>query len=111
MDNIGPDCVTLEDGTLLCSGRVKMIVPLGGKHVRQAEVRLPRMSEPTVVVVASVVAKETAGTIFALYGANAKDLGDQLQVAFSATNVIPGEKSDNDFYCSYLVRGEPIIGK
>lgn len=107
MEEVGPISTELPDGRVMVSGRTKMIIPQGGKHVRQAEVRIIPPVKVDAVVTATVVAPGTVGTVFSLYGVQLNDFGDQTQLAFSATNVAQAIPSDDVFFCSYIVVGEP----
>ena len=107
MEEVQPVTTFLPDGRVMVTGRKKMVVPQGGKHVRQAEARIEPPLKGHPVVIASVVAADTAGTVFGLYDVQTNDLGSQTQVAFSATNVQSGQISDDEFYCSYIIVGEP----
>jgi hypothetical protein len=99
-----PQVVSIVNN-LLVYGRALMIIPQGGKHVRQAAVYIPATFNGTPSVTATVYSPESPGTMFSLYNVKVNDLGYQTQLAFSAANVQIGVPSDNTFICNYVVTG------
>jgi hypothetical protein len=102
--DITPQVVSLGNN-LLVYGRAVMIIPQGGKHVRQVAVYIPATFNGTPSVTATVYSPESPGTMFSLYNVKVNDLGYQTQVAFSAANVQIGVPSDYTFICNYVVTG------
>jgi hypothetical protein len=91
--------------TVSLSGTTNMIIPEGGKHVRQAQIRLPRfISEP--VVISTVHSKQGSGTIFALWNIDYQDVESFSLVTFVAQNIQIGDESDLEFLCNFMVVGE-----
>ncbi|NJM23666.1 MAG: hypothetical protein HC907_36170 [Richelia sp. SM1_7_0] len=87
------------------SGITKMILLESAKHVRQAQIRLPRfISEP--VVTATVHSKQGSGTIFALWNIDYQDVESFSLVTFIAQNIQIGDESDLEFLCNFMVVGE-----
>ena len=101
---IPPQVVSIGNN-LLVYGRALMIIPQGGKHVRQVAVYIPATFNGTPSVTATVYSPESPGTMFSLYNVKVNDLGYQTQVAFSAANVQIGLPSDYTFICNYVVTG------
>jgi len=89
-------------------GNAAMIVPAGGAHVRQVEVRLPLFSAAPAVA-CSVFSPQSLCTAFVIYDSHARPPGAQTQIVFSATNVESGVTSDLPFWCSYIVAGKPAL--
>jgi hypothetical protein len=102
--DIPPRVVSIGNN-LLVYGRALMIIPQGGKHVRQVAVYIPATFNGTPSVTATVYSPESPGTMFSLYNVKINDLGYQTQVAFSAANVQIGLPSDYTFICNYVVTG------
>ena len=102
--DITPQVVSIGNN-LLVYGRAIMIIPQGGKHVRQVAVYIPATFNGTPSVTATVYSPESPGTMFSLYNVKVNDLGYQTQVAFSAANVQIGVPSDYTFICNYVVTG------
>jgi hypothetical protein len=91
--------------TVSLAGTITMSIPDGGKHVRSAQIRLPRfVSEP--VVTATVHSKQGSGTIFSLWNIDYQDLGNLSLVTFVAQNIQFGDESDLEFLCNFVVVGE-----
>lgn len=92
--------------TVSLAGTALMSIPDGGKHVRQAQIRLPRFAaEP--VVTATVHSKQGSGTTFALWNIDYQDVGAALSlVTFSAANIDIAQESDLEFLCNFVVFGE-----
>jgi hypothetical protein len=102
--DIPPQVVSIGNN-LLVYGRALMIIPQGGKHVRQVAVYIPATFNGTPSVTATVYSPESPGTMFSLYNVKVNDLGYQTQVAFSSANVQIGTPSDLTFVCDYVVSG------
>jgi hypothetical protein len=102
--DITPQVVSIGSN-LVVYGRAQMIIPQGGKHVRQVAVYIPALFNGTPSVTATVYSPQSPGTMFALYNIQINDLGTQTQVAFSAANVQIGTPSDLTFVCDYVVSG------
>ena len=102
--DIPPQVVSIGNN-LLVYGRALMIIPQGGKHIRQVAVYIPVTFNGTPSVTAPVYSPESPGTMFSLYNVKVNDLGYQTQVAFSAANVQIGVPSDYTFICNYVVTG------
>ena len=102
--DIPPHVVSIGNN-LLVYGRALMIIPQGGKHVRQVAVFIPATFNGTPSVTATVYSPESPGTMFSLYNVKVNDLGYQTQVAFSAANIQIGVPSDYRFICNYVVTG------
>jgi hypothetical protein len=102
--DIAPHVVSIGNN-LLVYGRALMIIPQGGKHVRQVAVYIPATFNGTPSVNATVYSPESPGTMFSLYNVKVNDLGYQTQVAFSAANIQIGVPSDYTFICNYVVTG------
>lgn len=90
--------------TVSLSGVIKMSITEGGKHVRQAQIRLPRfLNEP--VVTATVHSKQGSGTIFAIWNIDYQDVESFSLVTFSAQNIQIENESDLEFLCNFMVVG------
>ena len=88
----------------ICAGTVQMIIPEGGSHVRQADVRLRKfIGTPTVT--ASISSPDSNGTMFSLWSNQINDLGSETQIVFSAANVEIGKRSHFTYFVSYVVIG------
>jgi hypothetical protein len=91
--------------TLICSGKVLMIIPQGGKHVRQVEIRLPKFSqEPTV----TATIYGGVGNVFGIYSIKVNLLQGFTQISITAAHVQAGVGIDSDYFCNYIVIGESI---
>jgi hypothetical protein len=101
---IPPQVVSIGNN-LLVYGRALMIIPQGGKHVRQVAVYIPATFNGAPSVTATVYSPESPGTMFSLYNVKVNDLGYQTQIAFSAANAQIGVPSDYTFICNYVVTG------
>lgn len=89
----------------ICAGTVKMVIPEGGAHVRQADVRLRKfISTPTVT--ASISSMDSNGTMFSLWSNQINDLGSETQIMFTAANVEIGKPSSFTYFVSYVVIGK-----
>ena len=102
--DITPQVISIGSN-LVVYGRAQMIIPQGGKHVRQVAVYIPALFNGTPSVTATVYSPQSPGTMFSLYNIQINDLGAQTQVAFSAANVQIGVPSDYTFVCDYVVSG------
>src|SRR6516165_2843571 len=102
--DITPQVISIGSN-LVVYGRAQMIIPQGGKHVRQVAVYIPALFNGTPSVTATVYSPQSPGTMFSLYNIQVNDLGGQTQVAFSAANVQIGTPSDYSFVCDYVVNG------
>jgi len=89
----------------ICTGTVEMVIPAGGNHARQAEIRLRKfIGKPSVT--ASIASPDSNGTMFSLWSNQINDLSGQTQIVFSAANVQIGLPSDFKYYLSYVVTGK-----
>lgn len=77
------DVATLSNGSLLCTGDGRMVVPDGSPHVRQAEFRLPLL-EKGASVQATVYPVNSEGPAFVIYALVVNQLPGETQVAISA---------------------------
>jgi len=102
--DITPQVISIGSN-LVVYGRAQMIIPQGGKHVRQVAVYIPALFNGTPSVTATVYSPQSPGTMFSLYNIQVNELGGQTQVAFSAANVQVGTPSDYTFVCDYVVSG------
>jgi hypothetical protein len=102
--DIAPQVISIGSN-LVIYGRAQMIIPQGGKHVRQVAVYIPAQFNGTPSVTATVYSPQSPGTMFSLYNIQVNELGGQTQVAFSAANVQVGTPSDYTFVCDYVVSG------
>lgn len=91
--------------TLICSGTVPMIVPQGGAHVRQVEIRLPKFS-PKPTVTATIYSTESPGNVFGIFSIKINDIGNQTQIVITATNVEKGFAVPFAYFCNYIVMGK-----
>jgi hypothetical protein len=91
--------------TLICSGTVPMIIPQGGAHVRQAEIRLPKFAQPPTVT-ATLHSTDSPGNVFGIFNIKINDLGNQTQVAITATNVQTGVAIPSTYLCNFIVIGK-----
>jgi hypothetical protein len=98
-----PDIIIQE--MCICTGTVTMIVPPGGKHVRQVDVRI-RSFIGTPTVVASIESPDSNGTVFCLWSTVINNLGTETQIVFSATNAQVGQPSDFTYNLSYIATGK-----
>ena len=104
-DPLPPQVLSIGN-TLLVYGRQPMIVPQGGWHVRQAEIRIPAVFNGTPTVTATVYSPSSPGTMFSIYNIQMNDFGSQTQVVFSAANIQIGSVSPlKDFLVNYVVTG------
>lgn len=93
------------ESTVSLAGTTTMMIPEGGKHVRSAQIRLPRfVNEP--VVTATVHSKQGSGTIFALWNIDYQDVESFSLVTFVAQNIQIGDESDLEFLCNFIVVGQ-----
>ena len=91
--------------TVSLAGTTIMVIPEGGKHVREAQIRLPRfVSEP--VVTATVHSKQGSGTIFALWNIDYQDMESFSFITFVAQNIQIENESDLEFLCNFIVVGQ-----
>jgi hypothetical protein len=97
----------------LYTGYAKMVVPAGGAHVRQVEIRLPLFSSVPAITctVFSTPDSGNPGVAFAIWDISVQALGAQTQIVVSATNVQTGMPVDYDFWCSYFVLGIPSVAE
>ena len=102
--DIAPQVISIGSN-LVIYGRAQMIIPQGGKHVRQVAVYIPAQFNGTPSVTATVYSPQSPGTMFSLYNIQFNELGGQTQVVFSAANVQIGTASDYTFVCDYVVSG------
>ena len=91
----------------ICTGYVEMVIPAGGSHVRQVEVRLP-IFIGTPVVTANVTSPDSNGSMFSLWNVKINHLAGQTQIMFSAANVQIGVPSNFTYFVSYVVTGKII---
>ncbi|HWM57410.1 MAG TPA: hypothetical protein VNO83_06220 [Pseudonocardia sp.] len=105
-----PDVLLRLNGSAICAGVERMIVPQGGAHVRAAEIRIPAAFTQRPTVTATCHARSGPGTIGAVFGVfNIKVnrlSDDETQVAIQATNVQSGVPVEGDFDCDYVIIGE-----
>ena len=99
----------LGGGTAIFSGNAPMIVPAGGGHVRQVEIRLPLLHGNPPVVTATVFSNESPGTVFGVYHISVNALGSATQVVISAANVQAGVAVPYHFWCNYVIIGTPAV--
>jgi hypothetical protein len=99
----------LGGGVAMFSGNVPMIIPSGGDHVRQAEIRVPRLTGNPPVVTATVFSNESPGTVFGVYHISVNPLGEATQIVISATNVEAKVGVPYLFWCNYIVIGTPAL--
>lgn len=98
------------ESTVSLAGTTIMMIPEGAKHVRSAQIRLPRfVNEP--VVTATVHSKQGSGTIFALWNIDYQNIDYQdvesfSLVTFVAQNIQIGDESDLEFLCNFIVVGQ-----
>ena len=86
------------------SGNIRMIIPAGGSHVRQTEIRLPPLAAPPAIT-ATIFTQDGPGTIFGIYHISANwKIG---QIVISAANTQSGVPVPYDFWCSYIIVGQP----
>ena len=91
--------------TLICSGTAKMIMPQGGAHVRQVELRLPRFkSDPAIST--TIFSMDSPGNAFAVWSVVMNYLGNQTQIVISACNVQTGQPVPFEYFCSYVIIGQ-----
>jgi hypothetical protein len=91
--------------TLICAGTAPMVIPQGGAHVRQVEIRLPKFSlKPTVT--ATLYSTESPGNVFGIFSIKINDLGNQTQIAITASNVETGFAVPFAYFCNYIVIGK-----
>lgn len=91
--------------TLICAGTAPMIIPQGGAHVRQVEIRLPKFSsKPTVT--ATLYSTESPGNVFGIFSIKINDLGNQTQIGITASNVETGFAVPFAYFCNYIVIGK-----
>ncbi len=83
-----------------------MIIPSGGKHVRQVEFRIEPKFIGTPDVTASIYSNDSNGTMFGLWSIVCNDLGTQTQIVVSATNTQVGIPSDFNYICSIIAIGK-----
>ncbi|MBW4456484.1 MAG: hypothetical protein KME55_29445 [Nostoc indistinguendum CM1-VF10] len=91
--------------TLICAGTAPMIIPQGGAHVRQVEIRLPKFS-PKPTVTATIYSTESPGNVFGIFSIKINDLGNQTQIGITATNVERGFAVPYAYFCNYIVIGK-----
>ena len=77
------DVATLSNGSLLCTGDGRMVVPDGSPHVRQAEFRLPLLQKGATVQ-ATVYPVNSEGPAFVIYALVVNQLPGETQVGISA---------------------------
>ncbi len=94
--------------TLICSGTVPMIIPQGGAHVRQVDIRLPKYS-PKPTVTATTYSTESPGNVFGIFSIKINDLGNQTQVVITATNVEKAFAVPYPYFCNYIVIGKSSL--
>ncbi len=91
--------------TLICSGSVPMVIPQGGAHVRQVEIRLPLFAQkPTVT--ATLHSPETPGNIFGIFSIKTNRLGNQTQIVITASNVQGAVNVPFTYFCDFVVIGK-----
>jgi hypothetical protein len=97
----------LGEGTAIFSGNAPMVIPAGGGHVRQAEIRVPLLAGSPPVVTATVFSNESPGTVFGVYHISVHPLGSATQIVISAANVKEGVAVPYIFWCNYIIIGTP----
>lgn len=105
-----PSIVVQLENTLICSGIEPLLVPAGGAHVREAEIRVPAtfVHRPTVSATVSARSGPGAiGVVFGIYNIQVNELGPgDTQIAIAATNVSKeGAPVKGDFVCDYVIIG------
>lgn len=91
--------------TLICSGTVPMIIPQGGAHVRQVEIRLPKFS-PKPTVTATIYSTESPGNVFGIFSIKINNIGNQTQIVITATNVEKAFAVPYAYFCNYIIIGK-----
>ena len=85
-------------------GNALMVIPEGGAHVREVEIRVPLFSGPPAVT-ATVFSPESPGTAFAIFDIKAQPLEGQTQIVVAAANVDIGKPVTYEYWCSYVIVG------
>jgi len=88
------------------SGVGQMVIPAGGSHVRQFEMRLPHLFNVNPVVTASISSPDSNGSMFSLWSVQINNLGNETQIIFSAANVQIGTPSNFTYFVSYVIIGQ-----
>jgi hypothetical protein len=106
-----PDTIIKIDGSVICSGIARMGIPVGGAHVRAAEVRVPLIFKRKPAVIATAHAVSGPGVVGAVFGVfsikvNPINSNSETQVVVQTTNVHAGEPIDGDFDLDYVIIGE-----
>lgn len=90
------------DDLWICKGVVKMIIPIGGNHVRQVNIRLPEKIKNPVVTAS--LSTGVPGK-FVVNGIDFSDQTGYKNCKISATDPL-GHGMDEDVFCHYIVIGE-----
>jgi len=114
LESLGsPDSILQVEDALICSGIEPMSIPVGGAHVRAAEIRIPAKfaGRPTVTATVSPrTGPGGVGTVFGIFSIKVNDLGTETQpetqVVIQATNVQKGVPVEGDFACDYVIIGK-----
>lgn len=77
------DVAVLSNGSLLCTGDGRMVVPDDSPHVRQVEFRLPPLKKGAAVQ-ATVYPVNSEGPAFVIYALVVNQLPGETQVGISA---------------------------
>jgi hypothetical protein len=99
------ESVVRVGNSLICAGTVPMIIPQGGAHVRQAEIRLPKFAQdPTVT--ATLYSTDSPGSVFGIFSIKINHLLNQTQVAITATNAERGVAIPSSYLCDFIIIGK-----
>ncbi len=100
-----PSSVIRVGDTLICSGSVPMIIPQGGSHVRQTEIRLPKFAQKPIIT-ATLHSTDSPVNVFGIFSIKINDLGNQTQVGITATNVERGVGIPSTYLCNFIAIGK-----
>jgi hypothetical protein len=106
---VGPNVLRVGD-SFICSGVEQMHIPQGGKHVREAGLRLPVKFDGRPAVTAVVHARTgqpaSATVAFAIYSVTVVPLGAGTLIKIQAMDTEGTRKIDDIFDCEYVVIGK-----
>lgn len=98
----------LDDGSQMLWGTARMIVPEGGKHVRQVSVFLPPLSKRHVMTT-TLYSEESNGAGFVIFNIKKIYEKDYTQIAITAQNMDKGEPQDWEYLLDFIVIDRPNL--